>query len=99
MPAEEQAARIPHFDGFIKVDADLVNKLSGALADHGGQPFRYNLEAVKQSDDSGRGLRQVDITYHIQKTIVILAVYHMHLYQLSQNNITKFQLSQCWGLG
>jgi len=67
MAPEEQSARIPHFDGFIKVDAELVNALSGALSEHGGQPFRYNLEAVKKPNEEGTGLKQVEITYHIQR--------------------------------
>lgn len=65
MAEEEQKARVPHFDGFIKVDQELVNQLSAALKEHGG-PFRYNLEATKQAGVDG-SLEQVNLTYHIPK--------------------------------
>lgn len=65
MSEDEQKARVPHFDGFIKVDQDLVENLSAALREHGG-PFRYNLEATKQAGSDG-SLEQVNLTYHIQK--------------------------------
>jgi len=65
MDEDEQKARVPHFDGFIKVDQELVNALSAALREHGG-PFRYNLEATKQAGVDG-SLEQVNLTYHIQK--------------------------------
>jgi hypothetical protein len=65
MDEEEKTARVPHFDGFIKVDQALVDNLQTALREHGGS-FRYNLEATKQAG-AGGGLEQVNLTYHIAK--------------------------------
>lgn len=65
MDEDEQKARVPHFNGFIKVDQELLDAMSAALREHGG-PFRYNLEATKQAGEDG-SLQQVNLTYHIQK--------------------------------
>ena len=48
---EQQALKIPSFDGWLKIDQEMIDKLQSTLDMNGGQPFRYNLEVAEQKRD------------------------------------------------
>ena len=48
---EQQALKIPSFDGWLKFDQEMIDKLQSTLDMNGGQPFRYNLEVAEQKRD------------------------------------------------
>jgi hypothetical protein len=48
---EQQALKIPSFDGWLKIDQEMIDKLQGALDINHGNPFRYNLEVAEQKRD------------------------------------------------
>ena len=51
LPKEQQAQKIPSFDGWLKIDQEMIDKLQSTLDMNGGQAFRYNLEVAEQKRD------------------------------------------------
>ena len=51
LPKEQQAQKIPSFDGWLKFDQEVIDDLQRTLDMNGGQPFRYNLEVAGQKRD------------------------------------------------
>lgn len=58
---EQQALKIPSFDGWLKIDQEMIDKLQNALDINHGNPFRYNLEVAEQKRDGE--VSQLNIEY------------------------------------
>ena len=52
------------YDGFIKVDGDVVKALQEKLSENNGEPFRYNLNVTVDRNDD-KTIRQMNIDYYI----------------------------------
>ena len=60
-------AHVPKFDGFIKINRDLVAALQAALEANGGNDFRYNIKVCEQMGDDGTTIQQLNVDYWIPK--------------------------------
>tara|TARA_B110000908_G_C10219083_1_gene434331 strand:+ start:888 stop:1277 length:390 start_codon:yes stop_codon:yes gene_type:complete len=60
-------AHVPKFDGFIKINRDLVAALQAALDANGGNDFRYNIKVCEQMADDGTTIQQLNVDYWIPK--------------------------------
>ncbi|MDC1406258.1 hypothetical protein N8314_01775 [Akkermansiaceae bacterium] len=60
-------AHVPKFDGFIKINRDLVASLVAALDANGGNDFRYNIKVCEQMGDDGTTIQQLNVDYWIPK--------------------------------
>ena len=60
-------AHVPKFDGFIKINRDLVAALQAALDANGGNDFRYNIKVCEQMGDDGTTIQQLNVDYWIPK--------------------------------
>lgn len=58
---EQQALKIPSFNGWLKIDQDVIDEMQGALDINGGDAFRYNLEVAEQKRDGE--VSQLNVEY------------------------------------
>ena len=58
---ERQAQEIPSFDGWLKIDQEVINELQSTLDMNGGNPFRYNLDVMEQKRDGE--VTQLNVKY------------------------------------
>lgn len=58
---QEQAQKIPTYDGWLKIDQEVINKLQSTLDMNRGKPFRYNLDVMEQKRDGE--VSQLNIEY------------------------------------
>jgi hypothetical protein len=58
---EQQAEKIPSFDGWLKFDQEVIDDLQRTLDMNKGKPFRYNLDVMEQKRDGK--VTQLNIDY------------------------------------
>lgn len=56
-------SHVPKFEGYIKIDEDVIAEMQQALAAQGGE-FRYNLKVCEQLGDDGE-IKQFNIDYWV----------------------------------
>lgn len=61
LPKEQQAQKIPSFDGWLKFDQEVIDDLQRTLDMNKGKPFRYNLDVMEQKRDGE--VTQLNIEY------------------------------------
>ena len=48
---DQQAQKVPNWDGWLKIDQEIIDRLQECLRINKGMPFRYNLDVMEQKRD------------------------------------------------
>ncbi|MDB2618444.1 hypothetical protein N9X96_00145 [bacterium] len=58
---EQQALKIPSFNGWLKIDQDVIDEMQGSLDINGGEAIKYNLDVAEQKRDGE--VSQLNVEY------------------------------------